>query len=187
MYEPQERRLGQDALLPTLASRVSRSVLRLGGVRRRFGSIFAVHCRCPISVRPQHPSSLWRISVGGRIRRTSNDHGQQFDLPRPVDAPAEASAILRGHRIVSVRVDEARAEMTFEFDSGVASRLLPILPATNLGLYAALDAHSSAEAAPPFTISRLRSSVALQPTKELLIVRAPRAFLLGSFAAELWR
>jgi hypothetical protein len=61
---------------------------------------------------------LWRIKVDGRIAVTSRDHGQQFGLPAPVDAHAEASARLKGRRVLGAPLDEGSADLTLEFDGG---------------------------------------------------------------------
>jgi hypothetical protein len=61
---------------------------------------------------------LWRIKVDGRVALTSRDHGQQFGLPAPVDAPADASSRLKGRRVLEARLDENSADLTLEFDGG---------------------------------------------------------------------
>jgi hypothetical protein len=62
---------------------------------------------------------LWRIIVDGRIALTSRDHGQQFGLPAPVDAHAEAASLLQGRRVVAVRLQETSADLTLEFEGGL--------------------------------------------------------------------
>jgi hypothetical protein len=62
--------------------------------------------------------SLWRITLGGTLRLTSADDGQQFGLPAPVNANEKAAEYLRGRRIQRVRVDETRGDLAFEFDGG---------------------------------------------------------------------
>jgi hypothetical protein len=64
--------------------------------------------------------SLWRIIVQGRIARTSKDHNQQFGLPLPVDAAAEATELLSAKLVSSVRVREATADLLVECGHAIA-------------------------------------------------------------------
>jgi hypothetical protein len=57
---------------------------------------------------------LWRIKVDGRVALTSRDHSQKFGLPAPVDAHADASSRLKGHRVVEARLDERSADVIVE-------------------------------------------------------------------------
>ena len=61
---------------------------------------------------------LWRIIAGGKVVRTSRDHGQQFGLPAPVDAYAAAVSLLQGRSVVHVRLDESSADLILEFEGG---------------------------------------------------------------------
>jgi|SRR6266850_2330930 len=61
---------------------------------------------------------LWRVIADGKVALTSRDHGQQFGLPAPVDAYAEAMSLLQGRRVVEVRLDEKSADLRLEFDGG---------------------------------------------------------------------
>ena len=58
--------------------------------------------------------ALWRITVDSTLRRTSLDHGQQFGLPRPVDAHADAFALLRGRRVTQLGLDEQQGDLTIQ-------------------------------------------------------------------------
>ena len=61
---------------------------------------------------------LWRIVGDERLIRTSQDHGQQFGLPAPIDAYAEAESILRGRSITSATIRKDTADLVLTFDGG---------------------------------------------------------------------
>jgi|ERR671918_467730 hypothetical protein len=61
---------------------------------------------------------LWRVIADGRIRLTSRDHGQQFGLPAPVDACADALTLLQGRLVINVRLVEGSADLVLEFEGG---------------------------------------------------------------------
>jgi len=65
-----------------------------------------------------HVDCFWRIKANDRIVLTSSDHGQQFGLPAPVDAYAEASSRLQGHRVIDVQLEKDSADLTIMFDRG---------------------------------------------------------------------
>lgn len=49
---------------------------------------------------------LWRLLEQGKIRRTSEDDGQQFGLPAPVDAADDVNRLLFGAKVDSVRLND---------------------------------------------------------------------------------
>ncbi|MFO0846338.1 MAG: hypothetical protein U0797_28840 [Gemmataceae bacterium] len=67
---------------------------------------------------------LWRIVAGGRLVRTSQDHGQKYGLPAPLDAYAEAESLLRGRRVLSVRVRAETDDLIAELDGEVLLEVL---------------------------------------------------------------
>lgn len=67
---------------------------------------------------------LWRLISAGRLVRTPLDHGQQFGLPAPVDAFAEARSLLDGRRIETVRLREETADLTLRFEGGIVLEVL---------------------------------------------------------------
>lgn len=67
---------------------------------------------------------LWRIVAGGRLVRTSQDHGQWFGRPAPLDAYAEAESLLTGRRVAAVRIRQETADFVIEFDEGLLLELL---------------------------------------------------------------
>jgi Family of unknown function (DUF6188) len=67
---------------------------------------------------------LWRIKIDSRVTLTSRDHRQQFGLPAPVDAHAEAMSRLKDRRVIEVRLDERSADLTLEFEGGLRLEVL---------------------------------------------------------------
>ena len=49
-------------------------------------------------------SGVWRLVTQDGVARTSQDDGQQFGLPRPVDAEREANAEMAGRPVTDVTV-----------------------------------------------------------------------------------
>lgn len=62
--------------------------------------------------------SHWRVVSGGRLLLTSDDDGQQFGLPEPVDTEAAAQAALVGGRVCAVELDVATADLRIAFEDG---------------------------------------------------------------------
>jgi len=67
---------------------------------------------------------LWRIVERGRIVLCSEDHGHQFGLPAPVDGVVRARELLAGP-IKNVRLREATADLTIEFDGDRSLEIIP--------------------------------------------------------------
>src|SRR5262249_11473276 len=67
---------------------------------------------------------LWRLVGPGRLLLTSLDHRQQFGRPAPVDAYAEALALLRGHRVTAARLREETDDLILEFEGGLRLEVL---------------------------------------------------------------
>ena len=53
----------------------------------------------------------WRIVVGETVVLGGSDHGEQFGLPAPMDAIAEALKILTGKCIEGVEIDPLTADL----------------------------------------------------------------------------
>ncbi len=66
----------------------------------------------------------WRIVKDGRLFLTSNDDGQKFGLPHPVDAETRFQAVLAGHQVTLCKVDAATADLTLNFDEGSRFEIL---------------------------------------------------------------
>ena len=63
--------------------------------------------------------SLWRLVSEASIEVTSEDDGQQFGLPAPVNAAEKLKAKIGGERISDVCVDDATSDLTFHFGSSL--------------------------------------------------------------------
>src|SRR5262245_2113706 len=70
-------------------------------------------------------SCLWRLIENGRIRFTSQDDGQQFGLPAPVDAVAEVNRRLAGAAVEAVELREGLLDLEFRFSTGHALQIIP--------------------------------------------------------------
>jgi len=68
---------------------------------------------------------LWRLVESGRIRLTSQDDGQQFGLPAPVDAVAEINRHLALSAIVAVELQEGLLDLELRFSSGHILQIIP--------------------------------------------------------------
>jgi hypothetical protein len=68
---------------------------------------------------------LWRLVESGRIRLTSEDDGQQFGLPAPVDAEAEVNTRLAGAAIVAVELRQGLLDLELRFSTGHALQIIP--------------------------------------------------------------
>lgn len=61
--------------------------------------------------------SQWRLLSKDAILLTSEDDGQQYGLPEPVDSEARIRELLRGRAVSKVEVDQASADFTISFDN----------------------------------------------------------------------
>jgi hypothetical protein len=68
---------------------------------------------------------LWRLVESGRIRFTSEDDGQQFGLPAPVDAAAEITARLAGAAVEAVELREGLLDLELRFSTGHSFQIIP--------------------------------------------------------------
>ena len=64
----------------------------------------------------------WQIIAEGRVSLASGDHGQQYGLPEPIDAPARAMELLAGRAIRQVSLEQASADLCIEFEGAVRMR-----------------------------------------------------------------
>ena len=63
--------------------------------------------------------SLWRLLADGNLACTSEDDGQHFGLPRPIDATSELSRALVGCTVGSVEVVPGTADLILSFGRNV--------------------------------------------------------------------
>ena len=68
---------------------------------------------------------LWRFVENGRIRVTSRDDGQQFGLPKPVDAAAKINTRLIGSIVDSVILRKGILDVEFQFNTGHVLQIIP--------------------------------------------------------------
>jgi hypothetical protein len=68
---------------------------------------------------------LWRLVEFGRIRFTSEDNGQQFGLPAPVDAAAEVNHRLAGAAVEAVELRAGLLDLELRFSTGHSLQILP--------------------------------------------------------------
>jgi hypothetical protein len=67
---------------------------------------------------------LWRVVSGGRLVLTSQDHGQQYGLPAPVDAYSVAASLLQERSVTVARLREETADLVLEFGGGILLEIL---------------------------------------------------------------
>ena len=89
----------------------------------------------------------WRIVTAEGIGFGDIDDGQWFGLPQPVDGEATVNALLKGHIVTDVEVDELTADLHIHFGNGV--RLDLFNPSSG---YEAWAAKLSRAAAPSISI-----------------------------------
>jgi hypothetical protein len=75
----------------------------------------------------------WRIVTATAVALTNADHNQQFGLPTPVNAEAEAARILASRRVSDIRVDPATGDLQIRFDHFLRLEMWVVLPATRTG------------------------------------------------------
>ncbi len=68
---------------------------------------------------------LWRLIESGRVRFTSQDDGQRFGLPAPVDAAMEVGRRLAGALIKTVELRDGTLDLEIRFESGHALQCIP--------------------------------------------------------------
>jgi hypothetical protein len=68
---------------------------------------------------------LWRLIESGRIRFTSQDEGQWFGLPAPVDAAAEVTRRLAGTLVEAVELRDGTLDLDIRFSSGHVLQVIP--------------------------------------------------------------
>jgi len=61
--------------------------------------------------------SQWRLLSPNAILLTSEDDGQQYGLPKPVDAVGNISELLKRRVVSKVEVDQASADFNIYFDN----------------------------------------------------------------------
>ena len=70
-------------------------------------------------------SCLWRLIEKGRIRFTSEDDGQQFGLPAPVDAAAELNGRIANATVEAVVLREHTLDLELRFGTRHVVQVIP--------------------------------------------------------------
>ncbi|MFO0828723.1 MAG: hypothetical protein U0572_11330 [Phycisphaerales bacterium] len=68
---------------------------------------------------------LWRLLLAGRICLTSEDHGQQFGLPAPIDAAAKFNGLVSGALVTKVSLQSGTLDLEIRFGTGHVLQILP--------------------------------------------------------------
>ncbi len=68
--------------------------------------------------------SQWRVLSREAILLTSGDDGQQYGLPKPVDAEASVRELLQDCVVAKVDVEQASADFTIHFDNGTILQIV---------------------------------------------------------------
>ena len=67
---------------------------------------------------------LWRIVGHEGIMRTSEDHGQQFGKPAPVDAAKEATELLSNRQVIAAQLSAGTSDITIEFTGSIKLEII---------------------------------------------------------------
>lgn len=68
--------------------------------------------------------SQWRLLSQDAILLTSEDDGQQYGLPEPVEAVARIRELLENRVVARAAVDQASADFTIYFDNGTVLQIV---------------------------------------------------------------
>jgi len=66
----------------------------------------------------------WRLISADGIALTDEDDGQQFGLPKPVDAEAQANALLDGATVSTVAIDRLTSDLSLRFSNDLRLDLI---------------------------------------------------------------
>ncbi len=68
--------------------------------------------------------SGWRLITSEGVRVTSQDHGQRFGLPEPIDALARVVAATEGKKVRKCRLAERTSDLALDFEGEVTLQFL---------------------------------------------------------------
>jgi hypothetical protein len=112
------RYLLEDAAMDSLAWLAQQHLKSV--IHREYDWVFAFDDEAAVVV-----SCLWRLLENGRIRFTSQDEGQKFGLPAPVDAAAELNRRVANATVEAVVLREGTLDLEFRFDTGHILQIIP--------------------------------------------------------------
>lgn len=75
----------------------------------------------------------WRILQQGRTTLSSDDYGQQYGLPAPIDAAAEATKLLSAIDIDAAQLRVGANDILIDFSDDVRLEIIPISSGTKAG------------------------------------------------------
>jgi len=81
----------------------------------QFGEEAHISVECP-----------WRILKRGRTVRSSEDHKQQYGLPAPIDAAAEATKLLSAVKVTTAQLRIGTSDILVEFSEHLRLEIIPI-------------------------------------------------------------
>jgi hypothetical protein len=68
--------------------------------------------------------SQWRLLSPNAILLTSEDDGQQYGLPKPVNAVASIRELLENRVVAKAEVEQASADFTIYFDNATVLQIV---------------------------------------------------------------
>jgi hypothetical protein len=68
---------------------------------------------------------LWRLIENQKITRTSEDHGQQFGLPAPIDAAVDLTRLLANLAINKVELNENTLDLRIILEGDIVIEVIP--------------------------------------------------------------
>lgn len=68
---------------------------------------------------------LWRLIEKGRVRCTSEDHGQQFGLPAPIDAAAQVNRHIGGQFVANVELRAGTLDLELHLECDWMLQIIP--------------------------------------------------------------
>src|SRR5262249_15231045 len=88
--------------------------------RRDFDWVFAFEHETRITV-----ECLWRLLEKGRVRLTSEDNGQKFGLPAPIDAAAEVNHRIKGELVKRAELRAGVLDLELHLERGCILQIIP--------------------------------------------------------------
>src|SRR5262249_35824993 len=68
---------------------------------------------------------LWRLLEKGRVRLTSEDNGQKFGLPAPIDAAAEVNHRIKGELVKRAELRAGVLDLELPLERGCILQIIP--------------------------------------------------------------
>jgi Family of unknown function (DUF6188) len=68
--------------------------------------------------------TFWRVVADGRVQATSDDHGQQFGLPQPIDSGHRAARTLSNATVRRASIINDTGDVVLDFENGARLEIL---------------------------------------------------------------